>query len=188
MRREEPTITPSATPTPTPIANPAMVVQKVCRAWPEMGPAYCPSERRIAEGAGKMKSETWSARQTTSQTRMIAASTIHGDQRSRLDRLSAMSGLSDSADVLAQLVHDADELVGVGDLELARPRNVDHAPREDPAGALAHDVDRVGEKGRLAQIVRDEHHGEAVARPQVAQNAPQLLARERVERRERLVE
>src|SRR6185503_19571149 len=164
-----------------------MVDQNVCKAWPVIGPAYWRSDATIPEGAGKMKSETWNARQTTSQTRMIAASTTHGDQRSRLD-LTAISGLSDSADVLAQLEHDADELVAVGHLELARARNVDVAPGEDPARPLAHDVHRVGEEGRLAQVVRDQHHGEALEHPQVAQDAPQLLARERVERRERLVE
>ena len=92
------------------------------------------------------------------------------------------------ADVLAQLVHDVGERVVVGDLEVARPRQVDLAPRDDPPGALAHHVDGVGEEHRLAQVVRHQHHREALLPPQVAQHAPQLLARERVERAERLVE
>src|SRR5438094_6437777 len=192
MRREEPTRNPSSTPTTTPIAKPDMVVQKVCSACPEIGPAYCLSESRIAEGEGKMKSETLKARQMNSHKIRMAASTIHGDHFSsarcfaiRLCRFSwrlhaflvlmAASCLPDSADVLAQLEHDVDELVGVGDLELARPRNVDHAPRQDLARTLAHHIHRVGEEGRLAQVVRHQHHGEAVARPQISQHQPQLL-------------
>ena len=55
-------------------------------------------------------------------------------------------------------------------------------------GPRAHDVDVVGEEGRLAQVVGDQDDGEADLLPQVAQHAPQLLAREGVERGERLVE
>src|SRR6185312_14537520 len=49
-------------------------------------------------------------------------------------------------------------------------------------------VDIVGEERGLAQIVGDQYHGEAEFLPEVAQHAPELLPRESVERRERLVQ
>ena len=55
-------------------------------------------------------------------------------------------------------------------------------------GPRAHHMDRVGEEHRLAQVVGDEHDREAEPLPDVAQHAPQFLAREGVERGERLVE
>ena len=58
----------------------------------------------------------------------------------------------------------------------------------DAPRPAAHDVDGVGEEHRLAQIVRHQHAGEALLLPERAHDAPQLLAREGVERAERLVE
>jgi hypothetical protein len=49
-------------------------------------------------------------------------------------------------------------------------------------------VDRVGEEHALAQVVRDQDDVELLRRVQVAQRAPQLFAREGVERAEGLVE
>src|ERR1051325_11540852 len=134
-RRDEPTSTPSSTPTTTPMANPAMVVHRLCSAWPEIGPAYCLSETRMAEGAGKMKSETPKPRQISSHSTTMIVSRIHGAQVSSLRLRFATSARADAADVLAQLAHDLGEVVAVGDFQVARPRQVDRALREDPAGA-----------------------------------------------------
>ena len=73
-------------------------------------------------------------------------------------------------------------------VEVARARQIDRLGHDDVPGPCAHDVDVVGEERRLAQVVRDQDHGEAELLPQVAQHAPQFLAREGVERGERLVE
>ena len=75
-----------------------------------------------------------------------------------------------------------------GHLEIARPRNVDLALDQDAAGPRRHDEHAVGEEHRLAQVVGDEDDGDLARRVQVADHAPQLLARERIERAERLVE
>src|SRR5216683_4762560 len=89
---------------------------------------------------------------------------------------------------VAQLVDELDEMRLEGGGQGARPRDVDLPAEHDAAGAAAHDIDRVGEKDRLAQIVRHQHAGEALFQPQRLHDAPQFLAREGVEGAERLVE
>ena len=58
----------------------------------------------------------------------------------------------------------------------------------DAAGSRRHHEHPVGEEHRLAQVVGDEADGDLARRVQVADHAPQLFAREGVERAERLVE
>src|SRR5439155_8062001 len=88
----------------------------------------------------------------------------------------------------AQLVHDVGELSGVGELQLAWPRQVDVSLDDEAPRLLAHHVHRVGEEHAFAQVMRDQDDVEALLRLQIAQRAPQLLAREGVERAEGLVE
>ena len=66
---------------------------------------------------------------------------------------------------------------------MSTTRSATHA-----AGPRRHHEDAVGEEHRLAQVVRHQHDGDLARRVQVADHAPQLLARERIERAERLVE
>ena len=96
--------------------------------------------------------------------------------------------LRTSRDLGAQLVHDIGEARLEADVEVARARQIDRLGHHDMAGPRAHDVDVVGEERRFTQIVRHQDHGEAELLPEVAQHAPQLLAREGIERGERLVE
>ena len=91
-------------------------------------------------------------------------------------------------DVTAQLMHDVSELWRVGQLQVARSRQVDVAPHHDAPRAPAHDVHRVGQEDTFAQVVRDEDDVEALRRLQVAQRAPKLLPRESVERTEGLIQ
>ena len=91
-------------------------------------------------------------------------------------------------DAVAQLMDDVDEVRLEGGGERARSRDVDLLGQHDAAGPPAHHIDRVGEKDGLAQVVRHQHAGEALLQPQRLHDAPQLLAREGVERAERLVE
>src|SRR3954447_17110801 len=90
-------------------------------------------------------------------------------------------------DVGAQLMHDIDELRRVGNLKVARARNVDLALCEDAAWTRRHHENAVREEHGLAQVVRHQHHGDLARRMQVADHAPQLLTGERIERAERLV-
>ena len=57
----------------------------------------------------------------------------------------------------------------------------------DAAGARRHHDDAVGEQHRLVDRVRDEQHGLAGLHPQLFEIDAHLLARERIERAERLV-
>src|SRR5260370_936029 len=74
------------------------------------------------------------------------------------------------------------------DVEVARARQIDRLGHDDVSGPRAHDMNVIGEERRFAQVMRDQDHGEAELLPQVAQHAPQFVAREGVERGERLVE
>ena len=73
-------------------------------------------------------------------------------------------------------------------LSILKTRQVNGLARDDPAWPRAHDVHAVGKKCGFPQIMGDQDDGEADLLPQVAQHTPQLLARERVERGERLVQ
>ena len=83
---------------------------------------------------------------------------------------------------------DVGELLGVGDLQIAWARQLDFLSHDETSGALAHDIDRVGQEDGLTQIVCDQDDVELLLVPQVAKDAPQLFAGERVERTKRLVE
>jgi hypothetical protein len=88
----------------------------------------------------------------------------------------------------AQLVHDVGKRGRVGQLQVARARQVNFAAHHKTARALAHDVHRVGQKDALAQVVRDKDDVEALLSPQVAQDAPQLFAGKGVQGAKGLVE
>jgi hypothetical protein len=90
--------------------------------------------------------------------------------------------------VLAQLVHDRAEFRRKRHLEVARARNVDDALGEHAARPRRHHEDAVGEEHGFAQVVGHQHHRDLARRVQVADHAPKFLARERIERAERLVE
>ena len=70
---------------------------------------------------------------------------------------------------------------------VARPRQVDVVDPREPARPRRHDDDAVGEEDRLADVVRDEHDRLAALAPEPEQKQVHLVARERVERAERLV-
>src|SRR5918992_4573001 len=173
---------PSASPNTVAIRKPARVVHSVTNELSKIGLRYCHSAANTSEGAGRMVSGTSSALQIASQTRNSATTKAAGETT-----LIANSRLS-TADQAAQRVHDVLELLRVGDFEIARPRNRHLTAAHDAAGAARHHVHRVGEEYRLAQVVRDEQHRHLAGGLQVAQREPQLLAREGVERAERLVE
>jgi hypothetical protein len=93
-----------------------------------------------------------------------------------------------ATDVAAQFVHDVGEFGRVGDLDVARARQVDLALHHKTPGAPAHHVHRVGQEDAFAQVVRDQDDVELLHRVQVAQDAPQLFTREGVQRAEGLVQ
>ena len=64
----------------------------------------------------------------------------------------------------------------------------DLAFEDDARGFLAHDEDAVRQVHRLAQVVGDQDGAEPMLQPERLHDAPQLLARERVEGCERLVQ
>ena len=66
--------------------------------------------------------------------------------------------------------------------------NVDVVDVRQPAGPRCQDDDAVGEEDRLGDVVRDEDDRLAALLPEPEQQEVHLVARERVERAERLVE
>ena len=86
------------------------------------------------------------------------------------------------------LMDDVLELLRKGDVEIARARQVDLALDDDAARPRRHHEHAVGEEYRFAQIVGDQHDRDLARRMQVANDAPELFARERIERAERLVQ
>src|SRR5689334_12322672 len=91
-------------------------------------------------------------------------------------------------DPFPQAVDLGDELGRERRLERARARELDFGARDDAPGPRARDVDRVGEISGLAQIVGHENDRRPLLDPKRLQHGPQILAGERVERAERLVE
>ena len=85
-------------------------------------------------------------------------------------------------------MYDVGETRLEADVEIARAWQLDPLGHDDVSRPRAHDVDVVGKKGGFAQVVRDQDDGEAELLPNVAQHAPQLFARERIQRGERLVQ
>src|SRR5580658_4221424 len=69
-----------------------------------------------------------------------------------------------------------------------RPRQFDLAFEDDARRFLAHDEDAVRQVYRLAQIMGHQNGAEPMLQPERLHDAPQLLARERVESCERLVQ
>src|SRR6185436_6436010 len=172
---------PSARPKMVAMRKPASVVHSVTQELSTIGLRYCQSAAKTSEGAGRMVSGTFSALQTISQTTNSATVKSAGET-------TLMPSSRLSTDQAPQLVHDVLELLRIRHVQIARPRQADVAALHDPARPGRHDVHRVGEEHRFAQIVRHQHHRHLARHLQVAQRAPQLLARERVERAERLVE
>src|SRR5262249_5276543 len=122
-------------------------------------------------------------RHTSSQSTNMAMVNSQGDSLSSVELMACVPPRS-----WPQLVYDVGEMRLEANVEVARTRQIDRLGHDDVPGPRAHDVDVVGEERRFAQVVRDQDHGEAELLPQVAQHAPQFLAREGVERGERLVE
>src|SRR5262249_58253875 len=101
---------------------------------------------------------------------------------------TSCSCLAYLGDAGAQLVYDLDERWLEADVEIARAWQLDPLGHDDVSRPRAHDVDVVGKKGGFAQVVRDQDDGEAELLPHIAQHAPQLFARERIQRGERLAQ
>src|SRR5947208_674480 len=106
-----------------------------------------------------------------------------------MERLSPASSscVAHLGNLGAQLVENVGEARLEADVEVARTRQVDRSRHDDAAGPRAHDVDLVGKERRLTQVVGDKNDGEADLLPEVAQHAPQLLARECIEGGKRLI-
>src|SRR5688500_3838820 len=153
---------PSARPNTVAITKPASVVHSVTNELSQIGLRYCQSAPNTSEGAGRIVSGTLSAWQTISQTTNIAMTKAAG-----ASTLIASSRLSTNE--ASQFVHHVLERLGIGHLEIARPRNRHLAAAHDAAGTARHHVDRVGKEHRLAQVVGHEHHRHLARCLQVAQ-------------------
>src|SRR5687767_8988650 len=125
--RCQPTAMPSARPKAVAMRKPASVVQSVTQELSMIGLRYCQSAPNTSEGAGRIVSGTSSARQTTSQT--TKSSTVNTAGETTLIPNSLLS-----TDQAPQLVHHVLEGLRVGDLEVARPRQLHLAAAHDPAG------------------------------------------------------
>ena len=88
---------------------------------------------------------------------------------------------------LGNLLRRLDEQRVAARREPARARQSDLEHLLDAAGARRHHDHAVGEQHRLVDRVGDEQHGLAGLHPQVFQIDAHLLARQRIERAERLV-
>ena len=175
--------------------KPTIVTQKVRQAWPRMVQRCSQVCSTMRHGLGKMNSLTLKTLQISCHSTSVATSRISGAQRSRLLFIGPLRpprlrppALRMRADVAAQLVHDVGELRRVGDLQVARARQVDLALDDEAPRALAHHVHRVGQEHAFAQVVRDQDDVELLRRLQVAHRAPQLFAGEGVQRAEGLVQ
>src|SRR5512134_98796 len=130
---------PSPRPNTVAIRNPASVVQSVTNELSQIAFLYCHSAPSTSEGAGRMVSGTSSAVQRISQARNSANTKSVGETtRIANSRLSIL--FSDQG---AQLVDDVLELLRVGHLEVARPRERHLAAAHDAARAARHHVHRV---------------------------------------------
>jgi hypothetical protein len=76
----------------------------------------------------------------------------------------------------------------IGHIELARPRKVDRALRDDAAGPRTHHQHSIGEKDGLAEVMGYEDNRRPARHEDVLQGEPQFLAGECIERCERLIE
>src|SRR5829696_4311507 len=171
MARCQPTAMPSSRPKAVAMPKPASVVHSVTQELSAIGLRYCHKALNTSEAAGRMASGTLKALQTTSQITNSAMVNSAGERT-----LIASSRLS-TADETSQFMHQVLEGRRVGDLELARACDRYRAAAHDPARPARHHVDRVGEEHRLAQVVRHQHDSHLARGLQVAQRAPQFLAR-----------
>src|SRR5687768_11321395 len=106
---------PSARPSAVAMRNSATLVQSVTQVLSMIGLRYCQSAPNTSEGAGRMVSGTFSARQTISQTTKSSTVNTVGETT-----LIANSRLS--TDQAPQLVHYVLEGLRIGDVEIARAR------------------------------------------------------------------
>src|SRR5882757_10776659 len=193
-------ITPSTMPNPTPRPKPVMVLLSVNSACCMIGTRFSTKAAKIAVGAGSTNGLISSATTAICQVSSRPPITIQGMAVSRRRRLidvisdslqgsgGSFSLAANLRDLVADLVNDVDEMRVEGGFDGARPRQVDLMRRNHPARPCAHDEDDIGQIRRLAKIVRHQDGGEFLRHPDRLQHAPQFLAREGVERAERLVE
>ncbi|MOA54174.1 hypothetical protein D3C78_1777470 [compost metagenome] len=87
-----------------------------------------------------------------------------------------------------QFLHHVVETPVIHDIELARAGKRHAVFREHAARPCAHHENLVGQKCRLAQIMGHKDDGDTLCGVQVADDAPQFLAGEGIERAERLVQ
>src|SRR5262245_15867847 len=93
-----------------------------------------------------------------------------------------------ASDLPAQLVgHARGERGDARILDAARAGELDVEVRGEPSRTAGEEHDAIAEPRRLAHVVRDEHDGEPGLAPDVLELVVQQVARDRVERAERLV-
>ena len=143
---------------------------------------------KILVGRGRMISGTSKTMQQISQMISRAASTSHGMAMPQRLALEVAHGAC-SWWMRSRSSWTMSTKCGSKVVASVRGRGMSiFLAMHDAAGPAAHHIDGVGEIDRLAQVVRHQHAGEALLQPQRLHDAPQLLAREGVERAERLVE
>src|SRR6266702_4917940 len=130
-----------------------------------------------SDGAGRMNLSILKMRQASSQRTNRPTVNSQGESFSNVQFMAMpkrdteeerrSSCLAHLGDLGAQLVHDVGEARLEADVELARARQIDRLGQDDVPGPRAHDVDVVGEEGRLAQVVRNQNHGEADLLPEI---------------------
>ena len=96
-------------------------------------------------------------------------------------------GCGPLVDARLDLQHPRDEIRLSLDLDRTRARNVDIVDRRDAAGPRGHHDDAVGEEDRLRYRMRDEGDRLARLHPDFLDQQIHFVAREGVERAERLV-
>ena len=119
---------------------------------------------------------------------LVAEFDAHATASAARARRAVRSSAAHLDDQLAQALHERDEVRSEGHVDRARARERHERVVEDAPGPRAHHADAVGEIGGFAQVVRDEQDRGLLRQPQVLHDRPQLLARELIERAERLVE
>jgi hypothetical protein len=90
-------------------------------------------------------------------------------------------------DLAAQMAADLVELDRLADLQAARPDEGDADVLDDAAGPPAHHQHAVGEIDGLADGMGDEQRGAVVLLPHLHQHQVHLVARDGIQRAERLV-
>src|SRR2546428_200160 len=97
----------------------------------------------------------------------------------------SLSGMA-RLDGLAKMANEAVERFVLGHRDVSGPRKIDGELVDDGRRPAAHHQDAVGQERRFADAVGDENHRLAIGLPNAQKLDPHLVARDRVQRAERL--